>query len=112
MLLSTGEKIHVMHRTFFDKATGRTLVGVVEACESGVVRVHGHIYEMDPARGVLLRQNGPVTRFISLVNGEHIVTPLPDSVALDSLAYTQDARDLQLTDGSKWEVQLGTLVLH
>lgn len=53
-----------------------------------------------------------VTRFISLVNGEHLITPLPESVALEKLVYVQDTQGLRMTDGSKWGVHLSTLSLQ
>jgi len=112
MLLSQNEKVHVMHRSYFEKAGGRTLVGTVEECEAGVARIRGHIYAADQAKGTPVRQAEAVTRFISLVNGEHLVTPLPETVALDKVVYENDAKGLRLTDGSDWGIHLSTLTLH
>ena len=112
MLLTQAEKVHVMHRSYFEKAGGRTLAGTVETCEAGVARIRGHIYAVDQAKGIPVRQPEAVTRFISLVSGEHIVTPLPETVALEKLVYEQDANGLRLTDGSQWGVHLSTLSLH
>lgn len=112
MLLSQNEKVHVMHRRFFEKPGGRTLVGVVEACEAGVARIRGHIYTADQSKGVMELQPETVTRFISLVNGEHLVTPLPDTVALEKVVFENDAKGLRITNGSDWAVHLSTLTLH
>ena len=101
-----------MHRSYFDKAGGRTLVGTVEECEAGVARIRGHIYGAEKAKSEPARQPETVTRFISLVNGEHVVTPLPETVMLDKITYQQDARGLRITDGSDWSVLLSTLTLH
>ncbi|MBI4327692.1 MAG: hypothetical protein HY674_20870 [Chloroflexi bacterium] len=112
MLLSQNEKVHVMHHSYFDKAGGRTLVGTVEKCEAGVARIRGHIYAADQAKGAPSRLPEAVTRFISLVNGEHIVTPLPETVALDKVGYEQDTGGLRITDGSEWAMHLSSLTLH
>ena len=112
MLLAQGERVHVMHRTFFEQPRGRTLVGAVERCEAGVARIRGHIFAVDQSKNVPERQPEVVTRFISLINGEHIVTPLPGSVALEKLVYEQDTQGLRLTDGSAWGVHLSTLSLQ
>ena len=112
MLLAHYEKVHVMHRSFSEKPGGRTLVGVVEHCEAGVARIHGHIYAVDPATSKLSRRPEAVTRFISLVSGEHIVTPLPDSVEMENLVYTQDGEGLRVTDGSSWALHINTLSLQ
>jgi len=112
MLLSPNEKVHVMHRSHLDKAGGRTLIGIVEECEAGVARIRGHIYAADLATGTPARQPEAVTRFISLVNGEHLVTPLPNTVALDKVNYANDVKGLRITDGSDWAIHLSTLTLH
>lgn len=111
MLLRNGEKVHVMHRTFFEKRVGRTLVGVVEACDAGVARIRGNIYVMDQTKMVPVRHAVPVTRFISLVNGEHIVTPLPDATLLDSLEYQQSDAGLLIRDGVGCQLLLSALAL-
>ena len=112
MLLSQGEKVHVMHHSYFEKAGGRTLVGTVDDCDSGVARIRGHIYAVDQTKGVPVRQKETVTRFISLVNGEHAVTPLPETVSLDNVVYAQDAKGLRITDGTEWTIHLSALTLH
>lgn len=100
MLLSQNEKVHVMHRSYIEKAGGRTLVGIVEECGSGVERIRGHIYAEDQAKGTPARQPEVGTRFISMGNGEHLVTPLPETVSLDKVAYANAAKGLRITDGS------------
>jgi len=112
MLLDQGEKVHVMHHSFSDKPSGRTLIGTVELCEAGVVRIRGHIYTVDPTLGFPTRQPEAVTRFISLVNGDHVVTPLPATTVLENIIYRQDTQGLWLTDGTQWGVHLSTLSLE
>jgi len=111
MLLRNGEKVHVMHRTFFEKGGGRTLVGVVEACDAGVARIRGNIYVMNQTKMVPVREAVPVTRFISLVNGEHIVTPLPDAAVLEKLEYQQSDAGLLVRDGTDCQLLLSALTL-
>jgi hypothetical protein len=111
MLLRNGEKVHVMHRTFFEKGGGRTLVGVVEACDAGVARIRGNIFAMDQTKMVPVRQAVPATRFISLVNGEHIVTPLPDTAILEKMEYQQSDTGLLVRDGADCQVLLSALTL-
>ena len=112
MLLRQGEEVHVMARTFFQKSDTRTLVGIVEECEAGVVRVRGHIYTMDNAKMVPVRHPDQATRFITLVTGDFIVTPLPDTVLLDNVVYVGAFQALRLTDGTAWGLVLNVLSLH
>lgn len=112
MLLRQGEKVHVMPRTFFQKSENRTLVGTVEQCDAGVVRVCGYIYAMDNVKMVPVRQPEKATRFITLVTGDFIVTPLPDKVDLDKVEYKQANEGLRISDGTDWHQVLNVLTLH
>jgi hypothetical protein len=86
-------------------------VGVVEACDAGVARIRGNIYLMDQTQMVPVRQAVPATRFISLVNGEHIVTPLPDTAVLEKLEYQKSDAGLLVRDGTDCQLFLSALTL-
>lgn len=88
------------------------MLGIVEVCEHGVIRVRGHIFMTDPTKSLPMRQSPEVTRFFTLLSGDFIVTPLPNSLDLDKLAYRQSTHGLQLTDGGEWQLDLSSLNLR
>ena len=106
MILKQGEKIHVIHRRFFEKEARRHFVGLVEAYEDGVVRVTGHIYALDKIEGMFERRPEARTRILSIVSGDVFVNVLPSTVNLDAVFYKQVKRAIRVTDGSNWHLDL------
>jgi hypothetical protein len=106
MILKPGEKIHAIHRRYFEKEARRHFVGTVEACEAGVARVSGYVYTVDRAKFVFLRRAEKRTRLISLVSGDTLINVLPDSVDIEKIVYKQEKKALRVTDGSDWYLDL------
>jgi|SRR6185312_1165800 hypothetical protein len=106
MILRVGEKIHVIHRRYFEKEARRHFVGVVDACEGGVIRVTGHVYSVDRVKYLFVRRPEIRTRIISLVSGDVLINVLPDSVNLEKIVYKQEKKGVRVTDGSAWHLDL------
>ncbi len=106
MILKPGEKVHLIHRRYFEKETRRHFVGVVDACEGGVARVTGYVYAVDRVKYLFVRRPEKRTRVISLVSGDVLVNVLPDSVNLEKIVYKQEKKAVRVTDGSDWHLDL------
>lgn len=106
MILKRGEKIHVIHRRYFEKEARRHFVGVVEDYEGGVARVTGNIYTVDRAKFAFVRRPETRTRIISIVGGDLLVNVLPPSVDLEKVAYKLEGKTVRVTDGSDWHLDL------
>jgi hypothetical protein len=106
MILRSGEKIHVIHRRFYDKDTHRHFIGTVESYESGVARVVGHVYTVDNAKFQYVRRAEVRTRIISLVSGDLLVNVIPPSVDLSKVSYKHEKKSVRVTDGSDWFLDL------
>lgn len=106
MILKPGEKVHVIHRRYFEKEARRHFVGTVDAYEGGVARVTGYVYTVDRAKYVFIRRPEKRTRLISLVSGDTLVNVLPDSVNLEKIVYMQEKKAVRVTDGSEWFIDL------
>ena len=106
MILQHGEKVHVIHRRYFEKEPHRHFVGVVEHYEQGVARVTGHVYTVDRTRFAFVRRPEKRTRILPLVSGDLLVNILPPSVNLDKIVYKQDKKSVRVTDGSEWFLDL------
>ena len=106
MLLSKGEKIHVVHRRLFEKDIRKHFLGEVETCENGIVRAVGHIYVIEDAKENVFRKKPEKrTRIISL-NHAVFVNVLPSAVDLEKVTYESRGRSLRITDGSEWFLDL------
>ncbi len=106
MILKRGEKIHVIHRRYFEKEARRHFVGVVDDYEGGVARVTGNVFTVDRAKFSFIRRPEKRTRIISLVSGDLLVNVLPPTVDLDKVIYKIENKAVRVTDGSDWFLDL------
>jgi hypothetical protein len=106
MILQKGEKIHVIHRRNFEKDPHRHFVGLVDAYESGVARVTGHIYTVDLVKFAFIRRAEQRIRIIALTSGDVLVNVLPNSVKLEKIVYKQEKGSVRVTDGSDWHMDI------
>ncbi|MBI3414026.1 MAG: hypothetical protein HY043_01695 [Verrucomicrobia bacterium] len=109
MILSHGEKIHVIHRRHFEKEPQRHFIGIVDVCEDGLARVTGHVYTVDPVSYAFIRRPELRTRIIALASGDVLVNVLPPSVDLEKIVYLQEAKSVRVTDGSGWHLDLSEM---
>ena len=88
MILKPGEKIHVVHRRYFENEARRHFIGVVEEYDAvGLARVAGHVYTVDRSKYTFVRRPEKRIRIISLVSGNALVNVIPDFVDLDKIIY-------------------------
>jgi hypothetical protein len=109
MILQKGEKIHVIHRRYFEKEPHRHFVGVVDAYENGVARVSGHLYAVDFVKFAFFRRPEPRTRLIAVASGDVLVNIIPPGVNLEKVVYMQDKKCVRVTDGDKWHLDISDL---
>ena len=107
MLLARGEKIHVIHRRLFERDIRRHFVGEVEEYEHGLARAVGYVFVIDdPTENLFRKRPERRTRIISLNDGNVLVNVLPATVDLEALRYESKGRDLFVTDGSDWHLDI------
>ncbi len=109
VILSPGEKVHIIHRRLFEHEPHRHFVGSVEAYDGGVVRVTGHVYSVDTMTFQFVRRADLRTRIVSAASGEVLINVLPASVNLAEVRYKQEANVLRVTDGSEWHLDLSEI---
>lgn len=112
VILSPGEKVHIIHRRLFEHDPHRHFVGTVEAYDGGVVRVNGHVFAVDQMTFQFIRREDVRTRIVSAASGEVIINVLPASVQLDKIRYKQEANVLRVTDGSAWHLDISEIAWH
>ena len=106
MILTQGEKVHIIHRRQYEKDHHRHFAGVVEAYEGGVARVTGNVYTVDPVKFTFLRRAETRTRLVAIASGDVLVNVLPASVKIDKITYKQQRNAVRVTDGSDWYLDL------
>jgi hypothetical protein len=106
MLLQEGDIILVAHRRLFAKDAARFFLGRVVAYEAGMVKARGHSYVRDMITGNMLEKTEERTKLLALASGTLIVYQLPDSVALDAIRFVSNGRQLTVTDGKAFVMNL------
>jgi hypothetical protein len=107
MLLTKGEKIHVVHRRLFDKDIRRHFIGEVEDYENGIIRALGHVFVIEDAKENVFRKRPEWrTRIISLNAESVFVNVIPPAVDLERIAYENRGPCLRVTDGSDWHLDI------
>lgn len=104
MVLSPGDKVHVIIRRNFENDLRQHVTGVVEEATEVAARVTGYLWVFERSSGEFSRRNKERTRVISLVDAGLIINVLPATVHLDTLRFATDsARKRILTDGHGFE---------
>jgi hypothetical protein len=106
MVLQQGEKVHVIHRRHFEKDHHRHFVGTVESYETGVARVRGHVFTVDPVKFAYVRRPETRVRIISIISGDLLINVLPPQVDLEKIIYKQQKGAVRVTDGSDWHLDI------
>jgi hypothetical protein len=111
MILSAGDKIHVIHRKLFDGSPRRHFAGIVDACDGGLARVTGYLFSLDKKSNQFVRHDPlPRTHIVPLTSGILIINLLPGHVSLDKLTYQHaSGKRIQMSDGSDWHLDLSSL---
>jgi hypothetical protein len=106
-ILQPGEHIHVIHRRRFEKDIRRHFVGTVEAGESGVVRVSGYVFVIESLNQHLFtKRPDRRTKLIPVASGDVIVNVLPKTLDIEQVRYEVGGRNLWVTDGGGWKMDV------
>ena len=106
-ILSSGEKIHVMHRRRFEKDVRRHFVGEVEGYELGVARASGYVFVIDDlSKHLFVKRPDRRTKFVPINSGDVIVNVIPGTVDLERVTYELKDRSLLVTDGTAWSMDV------
>ncbi len=107
MILSTGDKIHVITRRLFDGDLRRHFVGEVQAATQLLARVEGYAFIFDAASVQFVRKPEKRIRIFGLDDSGLIINLLPADIDLEALAYKYNTkRELILTDGKSFNLDI------
>ena len=106
MVLKTGEKVHVIHRRYFEREPHRHFAGVVEAYEAGIARVTGYVFTVDPVKFSFFRRPDKRTRILALSSGDLLINVLPTTVNIENIVYKLEKKTIRVTDGSSWHLDI------
>lgn len=107
MIVSPGEKLHVISRPLFESDVRRHFVGEVVAASDFAARVQGYVFVYEPGRRQFARRPELRTRIVGFADSLSIIKVLPADVEIDRLAYRLGPDGmLRLTDGRQFETDI------
>lgn len=107
LVLSPGEKIHVIVRRKFEGDLRRHFIGEVLAVNETVARVEGYVFVVDNVTNQYLRRPDQRTRLIGLADAGYIINVLPAKTDLANAHYTQNKDGkLVVTDGKTFALDV------
>jgi len=107
MVITEGEKVHIITRRCFEGALRHHFAGVVEAVEGGMIRVIGHLFVYDQVKAEFVRKKQRRTRIFGMGDAGLIITVLPETVEVDDLHYIMDTSGIRtLTDNHTFAINV------
>ena len=107
MILSPGEKIHLIVRRQFENDLRRHFVGEVEAVTEMTVKIDAYMFVFDPTKNEYVKRPEVRTKIVSLVDNGNIITVIPPHVELAALRYEMSAnRRLVVTNGKDFSLDI------
>ena len=87
MVLSVGEKLHVVYRALFEQSTRRHFVGEVTALDGAMCRLEGYAYVYDIKSTMFVRKPEKRTTIIDASESGYIVNVIDDDIDLSQVVY-------------------------
>ncbi len=110
MIISVGEKLHIILRRQFEGDVRRHFLGTVEAHEGAVIRAKGYTFIYNRAKTRFIRK--PEIRYgiFDLASPGYIVNFIPEEVELENLTYqTTEEGYLVFTDNVNYNLDINEL---
>lgn len=107
MIVSPGEKLHVITRPLFEHELRRHFVGEVIAANEVAARVQGYVFVFESERAQFVRRRELRTRIVAFGDGLSIIKVIPPEVPIEQLVYRLGPDGtLVMTDGRHFAMDL------
>ncbi len=107
MVISPGEKVHIITRRQFDGDLRRHFAGIVEEVEGSHMKVRGFAFIFDESTNEFVRREEERIRIVPLSDAGLIINVLPLEVDINELKYRIDRKGRRIiTDGGKFSLNI------
>lgn len=87
MLVSNGDKVHIIYRALYEDSTRRHIVGEIMAAEGVVCRIEGYVFVYDSKTTMFERKDDKRVTIIDLAESGYIVNIIDRDVNIDEVNY-------------------------
>ena len=99
MLISNGEKIHVVYRALYEDSTRRHFLGEVQFAEGAICRAEGFVFVYDKKKSEFLKKPGKRITIIDLADSGCITNIISPETKLENVVYQYSKNEgLVVTD--------------
>ena len=107
MLFEVGEKVHVVERRLFDTDVRRHFCGVIDAVDTGAIRVTGYVFVYDPGTSGYVRSASQRTRTVPTAASGFVINLVPSETKTEDVRYEVDGNGhLTVTDGDGFSLDI------
>jgi hypothetical protein len=107
MVISKGEKVHVIRRRNFADDFRRHFIGEVRECDGWVARVSGYVFIFDQVKGFYHKIGQKRTTIMDLSDSGFIVNIIPPETNVEHIAYKEsDEQKLVVTDNKTFSLDI------
>ena len=107
MLITTGEKMHIVMRRRFAEDIRRHFAGTVTEAEGAVVRIDGYAFVFDSRKNQFMKKTEIRHSIFDIAAEGYIVNILPPDVEIKDLRYqVSEQGDLVFTDNKRFSLDI------
>jgi len=107
MVISKGEKVHIIRRRNFADDLRRHFIGEVKEVNGRVVRVEGYVFIFDSTKSYYFKIDKKRTTVIDLADSGYIVNIIPPDVNIENLVYKESReKRLVVTDEKSFSLDI------
>lgn len=107
MIISPGEKIHIVSRPLFEEDTRRHFIGEVINAEGDLVRARGYVFVLDRRRERFHKLPELRIRIFGFRDARLIVNVIPNDTDLDTTdCRVNDQSRLVVSDGKSFSLDI------
>jgi len=110
--IGEGDRVLVIDRKLYKEDNMRLFVGVVEARDETMIRVHGYPFHLNPYEISGSERHGELrVRIVSLIAGD-LIYVLSRDLDVTKLQLRRSPKSLMLTDGEAMSMDLSEWLVH
>lgn len=87
MIVSKGEKVHVVYRALYENSTRRHFLGEVVQSEGAICRIEGYVFVFDKKSEIYIRKNEKRITIIDLAESGHVTNIIDSEVDINNVKY-------------------------
>jgi len=107
MIISPGEKIHIVSRPLYDEDTRRYFVGEVINAEGDLVRARGYVFVLDRRSQKFHKLPELRIRIFGFADARIIVNVIPNDTEIEAIdCQINDQARMVVTDGRSFRLDI------